>query len=242
MMNSTKYDGNKLEEILFLISDLLHNAEDKKISLKQIEEIMIQARLFTRYADQNRSDLEERYINFIHYLKTDMWKQVYGKAFDEFQNKAGVKEIIVYPKSIKFFDYIKIRDLLLIDGFTELLETNLSEERSETIKESAKNKNIKILFAEELNDFSDNFLYEKEYLKIIIKAVNIEISKYEHADHYHDFFIRKSLLSEADEELVVSVLRMGRSLGIESYRLMDIFDEMLIYISSNNKTQTGDKL
>lgn len=86
-----EYDKIALEEALFLVTDLLHNATEKKISLKQIEEIMVQARLLTRYANQEHSGFKKHHEDFLNYLKNDIWKQIYGKTYNEFKHRESYK-------------------------------------------------------------------------------------------------------------------------------------------------------
>jgi hypothetical protein len=82
--NTGLLGARELEEVLFLVSDLLHNSEHNQIDRKDIDYIMIEARLFTRYASQDRPDLSQRHKDFINFLKNDMWKKIHGRVYDDF--------------------------------------------------------------------------------------------------------------------------------------------------------------
>ena len=70
------------EEMLFILTDLLHNARYNNFSLEEIEALMSKARLFTRYG-LKYPNIEEKQDDFCKYLKNDLWKRVYGKTFDK---------------------------------------------------------------------------------------------------------------------------------------------------------------
>lgn len=99
--NKTKiksYTTNKerifeLEQVLFFVTDILHDEQKRKLFTQdEISYIITNARLFTRYGRRSIEALEDnptlikRDEEFIQYLKNDIWIKIYGRAFDTFQD------------------------------------------------------------------------------------------------------------------------------------------------------------
>lgn len=140
-----------------------------------------------------------------------------------------MKQIIIYPTTIKVFEGAILTELLSIEGFEELLERNISAERLKAISNSFLDRGIEIISIVAPDGFTDELLFDKICLKIIIKGIqNVVRSTYAP----DDLAIRLHELNDADEEFVLRVLRMARKLGVEQDRIMDIFDEVLVYINN----------
>lgn len=140
-----------------------------------------------------------------------------------------MKQIIIYPTTIKVFEEAILTELLSIEGFEELLERNISAERLKVISDSFLDRGIQIISIVAPDGFTDELLFDKICLKIIIKGIqNVVRSTY----IPDDLAIRLHKLNDADEEFVLRVLRMARKLGVEQDRMMDIFDEVLVYINN----------
>lgn len=76
------------DEILFLITDLIHQKNNlKKLKNKDLSEIGSVFRSFTKYGGKvilTESQIEDL-NNLKLKLKNEMWVKVYGKTYDEFK-------------------------------------------------------------------------------------------------------------------------------------------------------------
>ena len=120
-----------------------------------------------------------------------------------------------------------LTELLLIDGFEELLERNISEERFATISNSFLVADINIKSVLTQDGHTNEWLINKSRLKIIIKAVQ-DISKPTYEEN--EISTRLDKLNEINRELILMVLKTAHKLGVGQDKMMNIFDEVLNHI------------
>lgn len=108
--------------------------------------------------DQDIADLSEK------------WQSLGSNEIEINGFKKRIKEITIYPTSIKVSNGTTMADLTVVDGFEELLDSGISADRFKELVDAFREKGIEIISIVAPDGFTDEVLINKEILKVILDA------------------------------------------------------------------------
>lgn len=120
----------------------------------------------------NIADFREMIVGYDQALAdlTEQWQSLGANEIEINGFKKRTKKITIYPTSIKVSNGMTLNDLLVADGFEELLDSSILPDRFKELTDAFREKGVEITSIVAPDGFTDEALIDKEILKVILDA------------------------------------------------------------------------
>jgi len=147
------------------------------------------------------------------------------------------KTITIYPTSIKVSEGMTLDDLTVVDGFEELLDSDITADRFKEITDAFKEVDVEIHSVVVPDGFMDEVLIDKEILKVILDANKNGGGAY---GKYFDAPKPEVIgVSNEDFDKLTPLFKVARQLGI-SFQFKTCSDEDFKALSAEDAKRVGE--
>lgn len=131
--------------------------------------------------------------------------------------------VYIYPTSVMITAEMGINHLIEVEGFEELLNREVPFNREKELMERSESHGITVQKKVAPDGDNSEWTFDKSDLEIVMTAMRKNQRSAYNMDSLH---VRLYELDEAYRDMVRRILGVGRKLGVENDRMMEIFDEV----------------